>query len=244
MPIHNSDIADIFNRTADLLEIRGENPFRIRAYRNAGRTIQSLSKNVSQLLSEDGDLTRHPGIGKDLAGKIKEIVQTGSFKLLKKLKKQVPEELSELMNISGLGAKRVAKIYRELDISSVEELKQALDLGKIRDLEGFGKKTEQNIRDEIERLEKEPAKRNKLSVAEEIARPLITYLKKAKGVKDLKVAGSFRRRKDTVRDLDILVTCKRGSNIMDHFASYEDVQKVVSKGKTVSNQHKWHRLAP
>jgi len=234
MPIHNSDIADIFNQTADLLEIRGENPFRIRAYRNAARTIQSLSKNVSQLLSEDGDLTKYPGIGKDLAGKIEELVRTGSFKLLTKLKKQVPEELSELMNISGLGAKRVAKIYRELDISSLDQLKQALDTGKIRDLEGFGKKTEQNIRDEIERLEKEPAKRNKLAIAEEIAQPLIEYLKKAKGIKEVSLAGSFRRRKETVRDLDILVTCKRGSNIMDHFTSYEDVQKVVSKGRTKS----------
>jgi DNA polymerase (family 10) len=234
MPIHNSDIADIFNQTADLLEIRADNPFRIRAYRNAARTIQSLSKNVSQLLSEDADLTRYPGIGRDLAGKVEEIVRIGTFKLLKKLKKQLPEELSELMNITGLGAKRVAKIYRDLDISSLEQLTKALDSGKIRELEGFGKKTEQNIRDEIERLEKEPSKRNILAVAEEIAQPLITYLKKAKGIKDIEVAGSFRRRKDTVRDLDILVTCRKSSNIMDHFTSYEDVQKVVSRGKTKS----------
>lgn len=234
MPIHNSDIADVFNETADLLEIQGGNSFRIRAYRNAARTMQSLSKSVVELISHDGDLTGYPGIGKDLAGKIQEIVETGSFSLLEDLKKQVPQELSQLMKISGLGAKRVAKVYKELEISTPEQLKEAINSGRVRELEGFGKKTEQNILEEIERLEKEQTKRKKLTVAEEIAEPLMKYLKKADGIKDICIAGSFRRRKETVKDLDILVTCKRGSNIMDHFTGYEDVQKVVSKGKTRS----------
>jgi DNA polymerase (family 10) len=234
MPIHNSDIADVFNETADLLEIQGGNSFRIRAYRNAARTMQSLSKSVVELISHDGDLTGYPGIGKDLAGKIQEIVETGSFSLLEDLKKQVPQELSQLMKISGLGAKRVAKVYKELEISTPEQLKEAINSGRVRELEGFGKKTEQNILEEIERLEKEQTKRKKLTVAEEIAEPLMKYFKKADGIKDICIAGSFRRRKETVKDLDILVTCKRGSNIMDHFTGYEDVQKVVSKGKTRS----------
>jgi DNA polymerase (family 10) len=234
MPIHNSDIADVFNETADLLEIQGGNSFRIRAYRNAARTMQSLSKSVVELISHDGDLTGYPGIGKDLAGKIQEIVETGSFSLLEDLKKQVPQELSQLMKISGLGAKRVAKVYKELEISTPEQLKEAINSGRVRELEGFGKKTEQNILEEIERLEKEQTKRKKLTVAEEIAEPLMKYLKKADGIKDICIAGSYRRRKETVKDLDILVTCKRGSNIMDHFTGYEDVQKVVSKGKTRS----------
>jgi DNA polymerase (family 10) len=234
MPIHNSDIADVFNETADLLEIQGGNSFRIRAYRNAARTMQSLSKSVVELISHDGDLTGYPGIGKDLAGKIQEIVETGSFSLLEDLKKQVPQELSQLMKISGLGAKRVAKVYKELEISTPEQLKEAINSGRVRELEGFGKKTEQNILEEIERLEKEQTKRKKLTVAEEIAEPLMKYFKKADGIKDICIAGSYRRRKETVKDLDILVTCKRGSNIMDHFTGYEDVQKVVSKGKTRS----------
>lgn len=234
MPIHNSEVADIFNQTADLLEIQGENPFRIRAYRNAARTVKNLSKSVSQLVSENEDLSKYSGIGKDLAGKIKKIVETGSFEVLEKLKKQVPEELSGLMNISGLGAKRVAEIYKELDISSLDELEQALDSGQIRQLEGFGKKSEENIREELKRLRKDRSKRTELFVAEEIASPLLDYLKKYEGIKDIEVAGSFRRRRDTVRDLDILVTCKKGSDVMDYFTSYEDVQKVVSKGKTRS----------
>ncbi len=109
MPIHNSDIAEIFNETADLLEIHGDNPFRIRAYRNAARTIQSLPKSAAELISEDGDLTTYQGIGKDLAAKIKEIVETGSFEALEDLKKQVPEELSNLMNISGLARNELRK---------------------------------------------------------------------------------------------------------------------------------------
>jgi len=235
MPIHNSDIADILNHTADLLEIQGENPFRIRAYRNAARTIQNLSKSVAELISENGDLTKYSGIGKDLAGKIEEIVKSGSFRLLDDLKKNIPEGLSQLIDVSGLGAKRVAKIYKELKISGLDQLKKAVDSGKIRDLEGFGKKTEQNIKEELERLGKEQTKRTKIATAGQIAAPLVKYLKRAKGIKDITVAGSYRRRKETVRDLDILVTCNRCSNIMDHFTDYEDVQKVISKGKTRSS---------
>lgn len=234
MPIHNSDIAEIFNETADLLEIQGENPFRIRAYRNAARTIQSLPKSAAELISEDGDLTKYQGIGKDLAGKIKEIVETGSFKALDDLKKQVPEELSKLMNISGLGAKRVAKLYKELKITTLEQLKKAIDSGEIRQIEGFGEKTEHNILEEIGRLEQEQTQRSKRPVAEEIAETLVKYLNKAKGIKEIQIAGSFRRKKETVKDLDVLVTCQRGSDIMDYFTSYEDVQKIVSKGTTRS----------
>ena len=235
MPVHNSDIAEILNQTADLLEIKGDNPFRIRAYRNAARTIESLSQSAAELISEDGDLSKYSGIGKDLAGKIREIVETGDFKLFKDLKKEIPLELSSLMRVSGLGAKRIAALYKELNITSLNKLKKAVDSGKVAGLEGFGGKTEQNIREEIKRLEKEETARTKLIVAEEIAQPLVDYLKKAKGIKDIAIAGSFRRRKETVKDLDILVTCKRGSNIMDHFTKYEDVRKVISKGKTKSS---------
>ena len=234
MPVHNREIAAIFNETADLLEIQGDNPFRIRAYRNAARTVQSLPQSAAEFISEDGDLTKYQGIGKDLAGKIKEIVETGSFEALEDLKKEVPEELGKLMNISGLGAKRVSKIYKQLKITTLEQLKKAIDSGKINEIEGFGEKTGQNILEEIGRLEQEQSQRSKLPVAEEIAEALIEYLQKAKGVKEIQIAGSFRRRKETVKDLDILVTCRQGSKIMEHFVSYEDVRKIVSKGTTRS----------
>ncbi len=234
MPVHNSDIAALLNQTADLLEIQEENPFRVRAYRNAARTVLSLPKSAAELVGEGADLSRHPGIGKDLAGKIKDIVRTGSFDVLKELREQLPGELDQLMRISGLGAKRVGKLYKERGVSSLEQLKEAIETGRLEGLQGFGKKTEENIRQEIARLEQESSRRFKIAAVEEMALPLVAHLKKARGVKDVAVAGSFRRRKDTVGDLDIVVTCMRGSNVMDHFTGYEDVQKVLSKGQTRS----------
>ncbi|MBE0537485.1 MAG: DNA polymerase/3'-5' exonuclease PolX [Phycisphaerae bacterium] len=234
MPIPNSDIADMLNQTADLLEIQDENPFRVRAYRNASRTVRNLSGNAAEMIAEGTDLTEYQGIGKDLAGKIGQIVETGAFDVLTSLRQQIPGELDKLMHISGLGAKRVARLYKELDITNLEQLKQAVDSGRIRDVEGFGKKTEDNIREEIGRLMGADQKRLKIAVVEDLAAPLVAYLKKGEGVKQVTVAGSFRRRKDTVGDLDILVTCKKHSNIMDHFTRYEDVQKIVSKGATRS----------
>ena len=142
MPIHNKDIADMFNKTADLLEIKGENPFRIRAYRNAARTVLSFSNNVAEWIFEDkaSDLIQYPNIGKDLAGKIEQIVKTGHLKLLEDLKQDVPEELINLMKIPGLGAKRVSKLYKELAICSFDDLKDAINDNKIQNLKGFWKK--------------------------------------------------------------------------------------------------------
>lgn len=234
MPIHNNDIAVMLNRVADLLEIKGANPFRVRAYKNAARTIQSLSRSVAELIAEGDDLTQYSGIGKDLAGKIQHIVETGRCALLDDLRHELPPGLGELMDVSGLGAKRIKRLYKELNITGLADLKKALDAGTIRQLAGFGEKTEQNLREEVTRLGKATATRKKLSVAEEIARPLLAYLKKADGVKQVDLAGSFRRRRETVKDLDILVTCKKGANLMDHLTRYEDVEKVVSKGTTRS----------
>ena len=233
MPVQNTDVAEIFNKVADLLEIQGANAFRVRAYRNAARTVESLAKNVSEMADDSGDLTDLPGIGKDLAGKIKEIVETGTLSQLKEIEEETPPGLGELMRIQSLGPKRVKAIYRNLDISDPESLKKAAENGKIRDLDGFGKKTEQRIIEELEKKDSQ-AGRIKLFEAEQRAEPLADYIKKSKGIKELTIAGSFRRRKETVGDLDILVTCKKGSDVMDRFVKYEDVQKTISKGKTRS----------
>jgi DNA polymerase (family 10) len=232
MPVHNADIADLFNRVADLLEIESDNPFRVRAYRNAARIVSSQSKTMADRVDQGEDLTELPGIGKDLAEKIKEIVKTGSLSLLKEIEKKTPPELSHLMKIGGLGPKRVKILYEKLGISSLEELKKAAQAGKIRLLEGFGEKTEQRVLEEIGREKKE--KRIKLVVAEEVANALLKSLKKMKGVQEAVVAGSYRRRKETVADLDLLVTCQKDCGVMDHFVNYEDVEKVVSKGDTRS----------
>jgi DNA polymerase (family 10) len=234
MPVHNADIADMFNRMADLLEIQGANPFRVRAYRNAARTVGELSRSAADMVREGEDLSRLAGIGKDLAGKIAEIVETGKLRDLEKLKGEIPEDLSVLMRVAGLGPKRVLVLHRELGVSGLGELEKAAKDNKIRELPGFGGKTEENILEEIAR-QKEAGERVKLMVADEIAKSLVGYLEKTEGVKDIVVSGSYRRRKETVGDLDILVTCGKGSGVMDRFAGDEDVDRVLSKGETRSS---------
>jgi DNA polymerase (family 10) len=233
MPVHNSDIAEIFNTMADLLDIEGANQFRVRAYRNAARTIGGLSQSAADMVVRGEDLTALPDIGKDLAGKIEEIVETGDLGALQKLERRTPSELSSLMKIAGLGPKRVKVLYQELGITTLEGLRKAAESGKIKELEGFGEKTEEAIIEEIEHKGAEKG-RIKLIIAEQIADPLVHYLQAVEGVKEVVVAGSYRRRKETVGDLDILVTCKKGSEVMERFVNYEDVKKVISQGKTRS----------
>jgi DNA polymerase (family 10) len=234
MPVQNSDIADIFNKVADLLDIEGANPFRVRAYRNAARAVSNLPQNVSDMIESEKDLTQLPGIGKDLAGKIQEIVETGSLAQLEELEGKTSPELIKLMKVAGLGPKRVKALNRNLGVTNLKELKKAAQQGKVREIEGFGEKTEKAILEELEEVEGKQEERIKLREAEQRARPLVAYLEKTKGVKEITVAGSYRRRKETVGDLDILVTCKKGAEVMDRFVNYEDVKKVVSKGTTRS----------
>jgi DNA polymerase (family 10) len=234
MPIHNADIARIFNTLADLLEIQNANEFRVRAYRNAARTIDNQSRRLSTLLDEGEDLTKLPDIGKDLAGKIQEIVETGSLKLLEELKGDVPGELAELLGIDQLGPKRVRTLYQELEITSIEELSTAADKGKIRELKGFGKKIEKKIIRELKRYQNSE-KRWKYAEVEQLLPFLIEHLKKSDDVEQIITAGSFRRRKETIGDLDILVICDDAENIMRRFVGYEDVKEVLARGETKSS---------
>jgi DNA polymerase (family 10) len=234
MPTHNNDIAAIFNKVADLLEIKGANQYRVRAYRNAARTVEGLSQRAADKIRTGEDLSHLSGIGKDLAGKIEEVVKTGKLGLLEELEREMPGELTDIMRVSGIGPKRVAALHGELDINTLDELEQAAQDGRIRDLEGFGARTQQTILEETKRLRQERRLRMKLAVAEQYAEPLREYLQKAEGVKDIVVAGSYRRRRETVGDLDILVTCKKGSPVMNRLVDYDDVRKVVAQGKTKS----------
>jgi DNA polymerase (family 10) len=233
VPVHNSDIADAFNQIADLLEIKGSNVFRVRAYRNAARTVGSLSQSAEDLVTRGEDLTKLPGIGKDLAEKIGEIVRTGRLALLEEIKGELPAGLSELMKLGGLGPKRVQILHAKLGIDDIGSLKKAAAEQKIRELPGFGEKTERTIMQELERVSAEE-KRIRINVAEQIADSLVSYLRKARGIRQVAVAGSYRRRKETVGDLDILATGKN-SNIMDLFVKYDDAQEVISKGGTRSS---------
>lgn len=233
MPMHNAEIADLFDMLADLLEIEDANPFRIRAYRNAALTIRQYSRSMKSMVEAGEDLSKLPAIGHDLAEKIKVITKTGRLPLLEQVRARTPAALSELMGIEGLGPKRVKILYRELKIRSLEDLKRKAKDGKIHELEGFGEKTEASILKHIERYTGRE-KRMMLAASEEVAESLCDYLKGVEGVKDLSVAGSFRRRKETVGDLDILVTAKKDSPVMRHFTKFEEVKEVISRGQTRS----------
>jgi len=231
MSVHNTEIAEMFSRLAELLEIQGANPFRIRAYRKAAQTVESLPHSLTSMLAEGADLSELPGIGKDLASKIHEIVETGHLSLLDQVSSQLPGQLAELAKIPTLGPKRVKMLYDTLGIQDLKGLAKAAQAGQIRQLHGFGKKTEEKILEETDRRSTSE-RRIKLHTAEEFAEPILDYLKNTKGVKDAIVAGSYRRRKETIGDLDILVACQDGKNIMDHFVAYDEVETVVSKGHT------------
>lgn len=233
MPIQNMDVADLFTRYADLLEIDDANPFRVNAYRHAARTISNLPRNLSAMIEAREDLTRLDGIGKDLAGKIIEIVRTGKLSALKKIERKIPAGLHDLMQIDTLGPKRVKTLNQALGISDFAGLKSAARKGAIRKVEGFGPKTEKKILEDVQRKGRHLV-RIGLFEAEQRAADLVAYLKKKDGLKEIAIAGSYRRRKETVGDLDILVTCRKGTRIMDHFVAYEDIRKVVSKGSTRS----------
>ncbi len=234
MPIHNSEIANIFNEVAKFLEIEGANPFRVRAYRSAARTISSLSDSAADRIAQGLDLTEIPGIGRDLADKIATIVETGSLPLLKELESRLPSGLKDIIRLSGIGPKKTAALYKELGIKNLEDLKKAAESGRIRELRHFGAKIEANILEEVSRGKKDGEGRILLIEAEEYAEPLCRHLQKSKGVKQVVLAGSYRRRQETVGDLDILVTCQKGSSVMNDFTGYDDVRKVVSQGKTRS----------
>ena len=231
MPVHNADIANIFEEIADLLEIENANPFRVRAYRNAARQLQGMGVAASDMVAGGEDLTELPGIGDDLAAKIQEIVETGKCQFLEKLRKKTPPTITELLKIPGLGPKRVRALYHELDVHTLEQLARAARDGRIRKLPGFGEKTEQTILEAISAHVEKQA-RFKLAVAAQYAEPLRKYLENISGVKQAVLAGSYRRFKETVGDIDILVTAGHTENVMDRFVAYDEVKDVMAKGST------------
>jgi len=236
MPIHNADIAEMFDEVADFLEIKGDNPFRVRAYRNAARIVAGLSRNAADLAAEEKGLERIPGIGQDLAEKIRAIVATKKLPFLEDLKKELPAGLSTLMKVRGLGPKKVAALYKELGVASLGDLKKAASEGKIRELAGFSVKTEQTLLEELARsaVTDGGPERFKLARAEEVVTPLFEELKKVKGVDNIAIAGSFRRRAETVGDVDILVASAKSAAVTDRFVHGDDVVKVLAEGETKS----------
>lgn len=234
MPIHNADIAAAFAEIADLLEIEGANVFRVRAYRNAARTLQDLGRDVRAMLQKGEDLTELPGIGDDLAGKIRGIVETGRCAALDKLHKKMPPAITDLLKVPGLGPKRVKTLYHELDVHTLEQLQRAVRDQRIRALPGFGEKTEMRIAETLA-AQAGSAGRFKLVTAAQYAEPLAAYLRAVPGVQHVVVAGSYRRARETVGDIDILVTAEPNSQVMRCFIAYDEVTEVLSHGSTRSS---------
>ena len=234
MKLTNADIAALFTRLADLLEIDDANPFRIRAYRNAARTIEGISVSLAESPGSVSDWTRLPGIGKEIAAKIDEIVSTGKLKKLQETQKRFPPDIHQLLKLPGLGPKKVRTLYKELGVGDLEGLKQAAGSQKIRQLPGFGKKSEERILEEIEQRG-QGKERTAWIVAEQIAEPLLDYLSRIGRIDAIAAAGSFRRKKETVGDLDILASCRQPEAIMDHFTAYDGVERVLAVGKKRSS---------
>ncbi|MBM7558105.1 DNA polymerase/3'-5' exonuclease PolX [Halanaerobacter jeridensis] len=232
MPVHNSQITTIFEQIADLLEIKGANVFRVRAYRNGAQSISNLSINLSDMVKEGEDLTELSGIGDDLAAKIEEIIRTGECSYLEELKEELSPGLLDILEIPRLGPKRVKTIYDELGIDDVDDLEKAAQEHQIQELSGFGKKTEQNILEGIQdNKKKKGVERHLLFRAEEYVADLIDYLENKEGVNKVTAAGSFRRRKETIGDIDLLVTCEDREKTAQAFVDYEDVKEITAQGE-------------
>ncbi len=231
--MENIEIALALEEVADLLEIKGANPFRIRAYRNAAQVLEGYGTPLRKLVAEDADLTEIPSIGKDMARYIRELVTEGELSLLGELAQDIPLSLIELTRLPGLGAKRAKKLWEALGVTNLDELEAAAQAGKVEGLPGFGKKTQEKLLSSIERYRKRQG-RMKLGDADQHVEPLLEYLREDKNIEQLDVAGSYRRRKDTVGDIDILIVATDPLPVMERFTKYADVQKVLGTGDTKS----------
>jgi DNA polymerase (family X) len=233
MPVHNKEIASILNEVADYLEQKGKNEFRINAYRNAARTVLGLTKSISQMAKNEKDIRALPDIGESMAKKLTEIAKTGNLRQLEKLKKQIPGSLIDIMKLEQMGPQRTKVLYEKLNIESLEELKKAANQGKIEELEGFMKKTTQNIIKEIKQFsQKGGSGRFKLHEAGYLIKPMVKHLEKK--MENIILAGSYRRMKETVGDIDIVCTSKKPKKAMKHFVEYDEVKDVLEQGETRS----------
>lgn len=231
MALANTEIAEFFERLADLLEIQNANPFRVRAYRNAARIIAGYPHAIADRVAAGEDLDELPGIGPAIAEKIRTIVDTERLPALEEAARITPLALTELMDLPGLGPKRVKQLYHELGIESASDLEQAARAGRLTALAGFGAKLQAKILEAVGRLA-EQKRRTRLDIAEDRAHPLVTHLAAVDGVDRVVIAGSYRRRKETVGDLDILVTCRQSAPVMEALRTFHSVQSVASQGRT------------
>jgi len=231
--MNNRQLADTFTLIADLLEIKGEIIYKTLAYRKAADSLTSLGRDASEYWKE-GKLQDIPGVGKAIAEKIDELLSTGKLEFLEKLKAEVPPGLADWLPVPGMGPKKIALIWKELGITELSELEKAAQEGKLRDLPGMGEKSEQQIIEGIASLARRSG-RIPLGRAWPLAQEIIATLKEVEGVVEAEPAGSLRRMRSTVGDLDILVAAKESAPVMEAFTSLPGVMRVLGKGDTKSS---------
>lgn len=230
--MHNSEIARLFDELADLLELQGANAFRLRAYRNAARTLGNLPEPIAEL-AQSGvkELQKIQGIGKDLASKLVTIVETGELPQLEELRDQIPAGVVMMLRIPGIGPKKVATIFNELGVTTLDQLREAAEQGQIAKLKGFGSKTSATILEGLDQVE-QSAQRVYHADARPVVEEIVSALSALESVTQVSVAGSFRRCCETIGDLDVLATATDSVHVMDALAEHPLVEKVIARGDT------------
>lgn len=227
----NSRIADVFDELADLLEFRGENPFRIRAYRNGAHAIRELGESVATILADpQRNLADIPGIGETLAEKSAVLVATGTLPQLETLREEIPDSVIAMVRVPGLGAKKASRLHTELGIDSLDALRAACEAGAVAKLKGFGAKTQQTILDGLQ-IAQAAGQRVYWAEADELAESIRNHMAGCEAVKRLEIAGSYRRGRETVGDLDVLVVASDRQAAMDHFESYPERSQTIARGE-------------
>jgi DNA polymerase (family 10) len=229
----NQDIAKIFYYISEILELQGENPFKIRAYIKAAQTLESYTKEVSEIKDPE-ELKELPGIGEKIALKIKELLETGKLEMYEKLKKSEVAPLIELMQVPGLGPKHVKLIYDKLGVKTLDQLEKAAKAGKLRGIPGLGEKTEQNILKGIEQ-ERRHKERFPLGVILPKAELIVSQLNQVRNVREVNLGGSIRRMKETIGDVDILISSTKAKIVSDAFVKLPEVKNILSEGATKSS---------
>ncbi len=233
MSLSNREIADIFERCADMLQIRGDNIHRVLSYRRASETIRGVPRDLRAIASEGG-LTGLSYIGKTIAAKIDEMLETGELEFYERLRAEIPEGLVDIMHINGVGPKKAKLFWEQLDITSVDELKIAADAGKLAGLAGMGKKSQQKILDGIEALSRQTG-RASIGDALPAAQAILDLLLGLAGAQEGALAGSIRRGRETIGDVDMLIAADDSGPIMDRFVTMENVARVLGHGPTKSS---------
>ena len=230
--MNNRDIGAIFDEVADLLEFQNANPFRVRAYRNAARRITDLAEPLTKIAADPKrEFTDLEGIGKDLGQKIGELLETGSLSMLEELRAAIPGGVLAMVRIPGLGPKKAAALFKELGIVSLDALREACAADKVQALKGFGKKTQDKILAGID-LAARAHERMYWAHADEIVQELLAHMRQVKGVRQMEVAGSYRRGRETIGDVDLLVDANDAGAVMDQLGRFEELATVLGRGDT------------